>query len=114
MAAAPARMAARRLVSCAWKPLVIDEVLRQDEGRVLWLDCATLFHGSLGRTLTRPRERGAQRGRSSSFWTRQLFMSATYSTFSDGQARLWIQLNWPMSWPDSPSIPTIFPSSVSL
>ena len=43
--AAPAHV--RRLVSCAWKPLIIDEVRRQDEGLLLWADSATLFHGSL-------------------------------------------------------------------
>jgi hypothetical protein len=42
-----------RLVSCAWKPLAIDEVLRQEEGLVLWLDSATLFHGSLAQIFDR-------------------------------------------------------------
>jgi hypothetical protein len=37
----------RRLVSCAWKPFAIEEVLRRKGGLVLWLDSATLFHGSL-------------------------------------------------------------------
>lgn len=37
----------RRLVSCAWKPVAIEDVLRQEEGLVLWLDSATLCHGSL-------------------------------------------------------------------
>jgi hypothetical protein len=37
----------RHLVSCAWKPLAIRDVLSRDEPLVLWLDCATLFLGSL-------------------------------------------------------------------
>jgi hypothetical protein len=49
-----------------------------------------------------------------SFWTRQLFMSATSRVFSDGQAMPWIQLNWPASCPDSPNVPRIWPSRDNL
>lgn len=37
----------RRLGNFAWKPILVDEMLRQRGGMVLWLDSATLFHGSL-------------------------------------------------------------------
>jgi len=45
-----------------------------------------------------------------SFCTRQLFMSAMNSKSSDGQAMPCAQFNWPSSWPDSPHLPSIFPS----
>lgn len=37
----------RRLDICAWKPIAIDETLRQDGGLVLWLDSATLVRAAL-------------------------------------------------------------------
>jgi len=36
-----------RLVSCAWKPLAIREVIVRGPSLLLWLDSATLFHSSL-------------------------------------------------------------------
>lgn len=36
-----------RLAAFAWKPILVDEILRQRGGLVLWLDSATLFHGPL-------------------------------------------------------------------
>src|SRR5881296_2595357 len=49
-----------------------------------------------------------------SFCTRQLFMSATKTTSSDGHASPCGQLNCLGPRPDSPSMPRILPSSVSL
>jgi hypothetical protein len=37
----------RALASCAWKPVVIDQVLTRDGGLVLWLDSATILHAGL-------------------------------------------------------------------
>jgi hypothetical protein len=51
---------------------------------------------------------------SSNFCTRQLFMSATNSTFSSRQESPWIQLNCPGPRPDSPRYPSISPSRVIL
>src|SRR5215472_12336391 len=53
-------------------------------------------------------------GCSTSFCTRQLSSSATYSTFSDGHAISWIQPNCLSCLPASPSTPSTFPSSDSL
>src|SRR5687768_15981174 len=49
-----------------------------------------------------------------SYTIRQLFMSATSSSFSYGQARPCVHVNCPVWRPDSPLTPTILPSSVSL
>src|SRR6266571_3302661 len=49
-----------------------------------------------------------------SFCTRQLFISATKTTSSDGHASPCGQLNCFGPRPDSPSIPRILPSNVSL
>ena len=38
----------RDLVFCAWKPIAIEAVLQERRGLLLWLDSATIFHGSLG------------------------------------------------------------------
>src|SRR5262245_11008632 len=54
------------------------------------------------------------RGFRISFCTRQLFISATNIMSSEGQASPCGQLNCFGPRPDSPSIPKIFPSSVSL
>src|SRR5262245_57431034 len=54
------------------------------------------------------------RGFRMSFCTRQLFISGTNTTSSEGQASPCGQLNCFGPRPDSPSIPKIFPSSVSL
>ncbi|HYM21580.1 MAG TPA: hypothetical protein VEU08_00150 [Vicinamibacterales bacterium] len=37
----------RRLAICAWKPIVIDDVLARRRGRVLWLDAACIIRARL-------------------------------------------------------------------
>ncbi|MBI3403099.1 MAG: hypothetical protein HY048_16935 [Acidobacteria bacterium] len=37
----------RALASCAWKPVVVDDVLARDGGLVIWLDSASLLHAGL-------------------------------------------------------------------
>jgi len=37
----------RRLVSCSWKPIIIDALLERRGGLLLWLDAATIAVGSL-------------------------------------------------------------------
>ena len=37
----------RRLTAFAWKPILLDEILRLRGGKILWLDSATLFHGPI-------------------------------------------------------------------
>ncbi len=37
----------KRLVSCAWKPIAVENILDREGGFVLWLDSATLFRGPL-------------------------------------------------------------------
>jgi hypothetical protein len=53
-------------------------------------------------------------GCSSSFWTRQLMISATNSTFSDGHAISWTHPNCFNCRPDSPSTPSTLPSRLNL
>ena len=38
----------RRLATCAWKPVVIDDELQRGSGLVLWLDSATILRRPLG------------------------------------------------------------------
>src|SRR5439155_4464880 len=37
----------RQLFACAWKPIVLDELVAAGGGPILWLDAATIVHGSL-------------------------------------------------------------------
>jgi hypothetical protein len=68
------------------------------------------FHASLSRRF--PHQRLAARtGLRISFWMRQLRISATYRTFSDGQAISWTHPNCFSCLPDSPSQPSNLPSS---
>lgn len=43
----------RRLTTCAWKPVAIDDVLERRGGAVLWLDSATILHAPLEPTFDR-------------------------------------------------------------
>src|SRR5262249_34850096 len=57
---------------------------------------------------------GLDRGFKSSFWTRQLDVSAAYTSFSEGQASWWIPENCLSCRPDPPMTPNTLPSSESL
>jgi hypothetical protein len=43
----------RRIETCAWKPVAIDDVLRRRGGSVLWLDSATILQAPLSPIFTR-------------------------------------------------------------
>jgi len=48
----------RALASCAWKPVVIEDVLTREGGAVLWLDSASILHAGLDEVLARIADEG--------------------------------------------------------
>ncbi len=49
----------RQLSSCAWKPIVLNELMASGSGPILWLDAATIIRGSLAPVFERTVQYGS-------------------------------------------------------